>query len=289
MKWDEFKGRTSDMPMDAYHAHKALGSTGLKYGLKSMAHFKAYKDGLVKLKESRALDIGKVVHSCILEQDFSGYVKGPDVDKRTKAWKEFEKDAKQSGKIVLSIQDYEQLKGMFDAFFKHPIATRAISKGKAEETFIAEDKSTGLLLKARPDYIVESEKGNYIVNFKTAQAADRDSFERAIYNYRYDFSEAHYIDVIEQAIGLHITDSLFIVIEKEPPYLIGIYRSMDSMIERAMQRRRHLLNRIAECEKSGQWPGLPIRPVDVDLPGFAITKEEMEIGDYEQESDSSVA
>ena len=272
----EYVGRVSGLAMEKYHSYPALSSSALKQGLETMADFKAHQDGKIKFKSTAALDLGTCVHSAILEQDLSGFRKGPDVKtKASKEWKAFDAECFQDGVIGLKPEEYETVRDMYEAFFAHPLAPKIIKGGVAEESFFSQDPKTGIELKARPDYLVESEEGNYIVNLKTSRDSKERAFVNDIYKYRYDFSEAHYMATIFEACGLRIKEALFIVIEKEAPFHIGIYRATDTMIERALERRRMVLDEIFECQKVGVWPGRKPEIIDVELPNYGIEKEEL--------------
>ena len=252
-----------------YHAHKAVGSTTLKYALQSMAKFKAAIDGRMKSKESDAFDLGKAAHAAVLEQNFDRYVCGPEVDKRTKEWKEFEE--KNQGKICLKESAYVQVQGMYEAFYKHSLVPRITNNGKPENSFFVDIH--GLEYKARPDYIVlegEREKESaYIVDYKTAASIDLESCQRAIGNYGYDVSGAHYIQVVSAAIEKPITEYYWIFQEKDPPYECVVFRMDDECKERAIKCVKRLYEKIGQCLKSGLWPGrYDARILDVDLPHY---------------------
>lgn len=258
-----------------YHARPEIGSSSLKVALKSPLHYKTQIiDGRAKEKKSTAMDIGTCAHSAVLEQSFDGYIKGPEVSsKRVKAWTDFVKENPK--KIVLTPQEYSDIRGMFEAFFAHPLTNRILANGQPEWSFFCEDPKTGLYLKARPDWLIEEDDGFFIVDYKTTDSAHADDFERRCYNLRYDISAAHYISVLEQVLKKPCKDFIFIAQEREAPYAIGVYRAFEDMIERAEKRRRRALDQIAHGIKTNEWPGYPASIQDIDLPGFAIHKEEL--------------
>jgi hypothetical protein len=68
---------------EVYHAEEHLGSTSVKQMKVSPAHF--YEAWKGHKKESKAFDEGTAVHSVLLEQDMSKFIRRPDgIDGRTK-------------------------------------------------------------------------------------------------------------------------------------------------------------------------------------------------------------
>lgn len=250
-----------------YHAHKAVGSTTLKYGLESMAKFKAAMDGRIPKKETDYFNLGKAAHSAVLEQNFDKYVCGPEVDKRSKEWKLFEEA--NASKICLKESQYVQVQGMYEAFYKHSLIPRITNNGKAENSFFVDIH--GVEYKARPDYLVlegEREKESaYIVDYKTAEDISFEACQRVIGDYGYDVSGAHYIQVVSAAIEKPITEYYWIFQEKEAPYECVVFRMDDECKDRALKCVKRLYEKIGTCNKSGLWPGrYDAKILDVDMP-----------------------
>lgn len=266
------------MPSDEYHAHKAIGSTTLKLGLQSMAKIKAKVDGRIREKSTDYFDLGKAAHSAVLERDFDNYVCGPDADKRTKEWKEFE--AANAGKLVLKEPQYLQVKGMYEAFYSHTLASKIVQGGKPESSFFVE--ILGQEYKARPDYtVVEgSERGDksaYLVDYKTCETLEYDFCQRAVANYGYDVSAAHYIKVFSATTEIPVTEYYWIFQEKEAPYEIAVFRADDECRERAMRLVNRLYEKVSACNKSGLWPSrFNSQIYDMDLPHFLAEKRSIE-------------
>jgi hypothetical protein len=266
------------MKSDEYHAHKAIGSTTLKLGLESFAKLKAKVDGKIKESTADYFELGRCAHSAILEQDFSNYVCGPEAAKNTKEWKTFE--ALYPDKVVLKESQYEQVRGMHEAFYAHNLAPKIIAEGQPEQSFFVE--ILGQEYKARPDWLkVESEgrekKDAYIVDYKTCQDLDYEACQRAIGNYGYDISAAHYIQVVSTAASLPITEYYWIFQEKEPPYELAVFRLDDFPKERAIKLVKRLYERIAHANKSKLWPGRYTSQIyDIDLPTYLTQKRSIE-------------
>lgn len=265
-----------DMTSDAYHAHRAIGSTTLKYCLESMAKFKAAVDGRILKPETDYFDLGKAAHAAVLEQNFDSYVAGPEVAKNTKTWKEFQ-DANPD-KICLKESQYAQVQGMYEAFYSHVLAPRITNKGMPEKSFFID--ILGQEYKARPDYIVpeggeRETQSYYLVDYKTISKLDYEQCQKQIANYGYDISAAHYIEVVSAATSAPITDYYWIFQEKEAPYELAIFRMDDECKDRARKVVKRLYEKIHTSNKSGLWPSRFASEVyDVDLPHYLLKLRE---------------
>ncbi len=257
------------MSSEEYHAHKAIGSTTLKLANESMAKFKAQVDGKIPKQETDYFNLGKAAHSAILEMDFKNYVCGPDVAKNTKIWKDFE--AANPGKICLKEAQYNLVRGMYGAFNQHDLAPKIIHSGSAEASFFV--NISGVEYKARPDYLVkEGEReteGYYIVDYKTTEDLEISAIQRAIGNYGYDLSAAHYINVVSAALEKPITEYYWIFQAKEPPFELGVFRFDDEGKDRARKCVNRLYAKISASTASGDWPpAFAPKIYDVDLPHY---------------------
>ncbi len=257
------------MSSDEYHAHKAIGSTTLKLALESMSKFKAQIDGLTPKKETDCFNTGKAAHSAILEQNFEIYVAGPEVSKATKEWKSFEAD--NPGKICLKTSQYEQIKGMYDAFNSHELAPKIVHRGTAEASFFV--NIAGVEYKARPDYTLkEGERETEslaLVDYKTTENLEYSAIQRTIANFAYDISAAHYLGVVSTATEKPITEYYWIFQEKEAPYELAIFRMHEDCKDRARKCVNRLYEKIHHGMTKNEWPGaFGPQIYDVDIPHY---------------------
>lgn len=241
---------TEKMTSEDYHASDAVSSTQMKQALISPAHYLALLTN--PPEPTAAMEMGTAVHSAILEKDFSKYVEAPPCRRGTKEWTAFEEA--NPNKILLKTEEYKNLVGMYDAFYAHPMANKIAQKGKAELSIFDTDPSTGLRTKARIDYLVQNENGNYILDYKTTTSANTKSFLNSIFNYRYDLSMAHYKDLAEKAISEKISDVFLIAQEKEAPYGLRVFRMSDRMLEIGLNDRNKALYIINEAKKKNYYP-----------------------------------
>lgn len=271
-----------EMNAATYHAEDGMGSSALKYALKSMAHYKAYVDGEIII-EGKNLDIGTAAHSAILEKSTEIFTSDKDIYielsekykgvRQTKAYKEWKEARNAEGKIVLGFEEVDAIKKMFGNFFAHSKAPMLVEDGTPECSFFAEHE-TGLKLKARTDYYVQSDEGDYIVDYKTSSSEiDGEGFSRSCAKFRYDLQAAHYMDVVERATGRPVKDYFWIVQETSSPYGLRIYRATEDMLERARDIRNKLLQDIAAAKESNIYKCYDEGIFGIDLPHWAVKED----------------
>lgn len=233
----------------AYHADPALGSTSMKtLALRTPANWKHESENRVY---KHVFDIGTLAHSLILENDTSAVTVIDVEDKRGNKWLVPAKEARDAGKIPVTADEWESIKGMRDAVMAHPEAARMFTGHIAETSVFHRDES-GLMVKVRPD----ARKPGIIGDLKTTNDANPNEFGRAAFNFGYFMSAAMYTDVWKAATGEDV-DFVFVNVEKTAPYLVSV-----TYLDAAdLNRGRALIERAkriyAECQASGNWPGYP--------------------------------
>jgi len=123
-----------------------------------------------------------------------------------------------------------------------------------EQSFFWQDEDTGVWLRARLD---AAKVHDQIIcsDFKSAASADPGEFARAAHRYFYDMQDAWYRDAILYTLGVPDAAFVFVVQEKDPPYLCAVYElSMRDVLE-GRERNRRARRVFARCQQSGVWPG----------------------------------
>lgn len=260
-----------EMSHEEYIKAPEIGSSDVKQAMKTLAHFKASKNGELEFKKSTAMDIGTAAHAAILEQDYSKFVEGPDVSKATKIWKTFV--AENEDKVVLKPDEFKQIKKMYDEFYKHDKTKQLMANGKPELSIFWTPEGISQGCKARLDYHIEHPDGDIIVDFKTARDGSFKEFQRAIYNYRYDISAVHYINAVEEGLGRKVSAFIWAVQENTAPYLVSLYMADADCLERAKKKWMNTLGKIDNAYKENHFPGYDIGIKEMDIPVWAISKE----------------
>ena len=255
-----------DLPDVDYRATKAVSCSVLKRFAEAPAK------ALVPSKDSAAMNAGRLIHSALLEpHKFDARYARTMLERRgTKDWKEEEAA---SGKTLLKVPEFDELATIRDAVMSHPTARELLAPGlEPEASVFWQDDATGLLCRGRVDGLRRDQR--IIVDLKTTVDASPPEFAKSAGNYRHHWQEAFYRRGVKAAAGGFEADRfIFIALEREPPFLIGIYELSPSAVAQGEREVMRALHEYAECERTGIWPGYAPEIVMVDLPMWAMEEE----------------
>jgi len=263
------------IPEAEYHADRdSLSVSGAKTLLKAPALFRWQQD---HPQHSDTFDIGSAAHELVLGV-------GPGIaiippTSRAKADQEAHKAAKEAaraeGKTPVTPEQYEAVQAMADKISEHETAMRLLSDGRAEVSAYAVDEATGVMRRARFDWL-----GTGILSdLKTTRSAEPWSFAGDVAKFRYHMQAAWYLDLARD-LGHPAQAFAFIVVEKEPPHLVEVYDLDDAAICRGRELNARALERFRDCTESGIWPGYTTRPfTTLSLPRWAHADN-----DYEEQA-----
>jgi hypothetical protein len=264
-----------DMTNEEYHSHPAVSKSDLDAARKSGRHYLDKKDGPPRPSTS-AFDLGTVLHASALPGECVDQVavRMPEgLKKTTKEGKAFVEAHK--GKILLNSSDAYALDQMMLSLLEHPFSQGLIKgdlKGKSEQSYFAVDAETGLETKARPDFILDDL--SLIIDLKTTLDASPKGFQRSMVNYRYFVQAAWYLDVVEMATGRRPEAFVFVAVEKQRPFNVGVYVADDEMIKIGREHAREDLEKIARWKSSGIYEGYSDRAEMISLPKWMLPKED---------------
>ena len=249
-----------------YFRNPGYSQSDMKQALESpeLLHWMKHEGGRAERKPSPQMIEGTLAHACILEPEkFMATYKvcGP---RNTKAGKEEAKEAIESGRQPITQAQYEKALGMNIAVNDNLLCNSFFVDGLAEQSFFSEDDRTALPMKARLDWITENDT---IVDLKTVAAggASPANFAKQVANFKYHLQAAHYLEMS----GMQ--RFVFVVVEREPPFQIGVYQLDDDAIAEGRYQRRKALDLIANCQVFNDWPGYtPLEPQTLSLPSWAF-------------------
>ena len=245
-----------------YHADSAIGSSGLiKFSECPALYYAEYLDQNRPARpSSQVLRFGSAAHVTLLEPDKfdSMYaIADPSIDKKTtKPWKDFKVEAEANNKEPLLYKEYESLCQMAAMIKRNELANSMLTGGKAEMSFFAKDSDTGLMLKARPDYLVRiPEIGDVIVDYKTTTISlnTQKQSNHAFGLHRY-IQASHHKKVVELATGGNIAYVCYVVQMQNYPYLVRVFAMGENEIQIGNDECQVLLEKIKTCQASGIWP-----------------------------------
>ena len=269
------------MDIKEYHKSKQIGSTNVKPAAKGFAKLFEHSINNTKSKSTTAMDEGSAVHCKLGEphlfvRDFATKPKGMTfVTKEGKAWK-----AENKGKTIISAEFGERLKEIEAAFLKSPAAKYYEAEGSVEESFfwdIAGNERGG---KCRPDWISKDRKT--IVDLKTTVSADPQSFQKSIISYGYHISAAWYMWGVELATGIKPEEFIWVAIEKEAPYGIGVYKADTELLQYGSQLCEQALININEWDRTNHYPDYTEKVELMGLPNWMKKRTEITPQNYQE-------
>ncbi len=232
-------------------------------------------------QQTEAKAIGSVIHHAILEphlferryhclndEDVIAQIGGKS-PRNTNKYRDWlaEQMAMHADKKLLGQNDFIKALRMRDAVHAHPAAAVLLKSGLAEQTVFFDEPNTGANCKIRPDWISDT---GFTVDVKSAEDASLYGFGKSSLNYRYDVQASFYDDGIAYATGRRPEGFAFIAVEKDPPYLVGVYFVTNDVFD--LGRRKYLQNlqTYIECKNNNIWPGYSAYMEPLTLPAYAL-------------------
>jgi hypothetical protein len=257
-------------------ARASLSSTGARELLKpgGPARFR-HKLDTGTLEVRREFDLGHAVHTLVLQSGPTP-VKVPGSGKDPEAWrtdadKERVAVLRAEGKVPLRPADFYAACAMATAVLDHPLAAKLLRTGEPERTLIWHDPVTGVMCRAKVDWL----RADGIVDLKTTESAAPDALSKAALNYGYAIQAPFYLRGFRELRQL-AAEPFFVhvAVEKTAPYLVHV----NQLTERAMawgdRQVSAALEIYRDCMAADAWPGYPTDEItDIDLPAWVRTEE----------------
>lgn len=212
---------------------------------------------------------GTALHLYLLEPDRADLLVGIYPDRRAgKAWEAYRDTF--AGEVILNATEAAEVHAMRDAVWKHSAAA-ALLRGATERELsvvvdLPEEAGPGLL-KARFDAL-DLQRG-CVVDVKSTRDASPDAFAWHAEEYGYYTQGALYRYAAHRAGWPSIEHHAIIAVENAPPWGVCVYRLMDSDLSDAWEEAMPHLRTLAECHRTGQWPGSPDTVQDLVRPARA--------------------
>lgn len=183
-----------DIDDPGYFRLKSIDQSQLKQFLKNPADW-AYHRFNDDHKPTDAMKFGTAFHAYLLGT--SDVVSLPEGESfRSKDNQKWRDEQLEAGNIIVSYNDMQLLKRMKEGIEQtslmpeYPDYMEIIEQGTKEQCIEWKDRQTGLMLKAKPDLIPVGT--DYLVDLKTAQKADAESFAKEVINYGYHIQTVFY-------------------------------------------------------------------------------------------------
>lgn len=206
---------------------------------KSPQHLLRYMQGATE--HTKALDIGKAFHTMVLEPAKldSEVVVFEGKTRRGKAWEEFKLE--NDDKTIVSTTEWNMINDMSGVVLENKEALEFINNSKHEIVEVWQNEDTLISCKGKADMVIENLNGKKtIIDLKTSSDCSPESFRRSCYKYGYDRQAAFYLD------GFKADEFWFVVVEKEKPHRVAIYKASDEFVEEGRMKNNKLLKTYQE-------------------------------------------
>lgn len=183
--------------------------------------------------------------------------------------------AASKGKTIIRHEDMALVEKIADKIGANEAARHALMRGVPEMTLAWQDELTGVWLRARPDFLprscIDGDDVRIVsdLKFMAGTHCSPRKFAKAMDEFGYVLSAAHYSEGIKQIYGKYPTGFVFVVVEKDEPHTVSLYYPSVEDIERGRLLMRQAINLFAACVKRDRWPGYADVPMEIELPIYA--------------------
>ncbi len=262
------------MMYEDYARVDAVNASTLKEIIKSPRH---YQYLLQHPKPATpAMLLGTATHLAVLEPGAfdSQYIRRPDGIKFTtadgKAWRD-EQIAR--GLAILDGDDYDAILAMRESLMQNPRCAELLTApGDVEKSISWTDPDTGIKCKGRPDKFLHC---GILLDLKTTKDVRPYPFTKTVMNFGYAFSMSFYVDGL-RANGREVKDVYLPAVESLAPHDCAAYRMTDELLDYGRAEYKQALATLAECRKTGNWPGVVVGEMDLELPRWAAQDDDTE-------------
>lgn len=272
-----------DVPAADYHGGVGVSNTMLSDMARSPFHcFALHLDPNRPERESTdAQSAGSLAHTVILEpQRFAErYVVRPDgIDYRTNAGKAWRDDAIAARLEPITADEHDTAICQRDAVMRVATLRKLLASGQAEVSAYWTDQRTGLLCRARPDWLHwTGPKRCVALDIKKTRELTPDAVQRAIASYGYHRQAAHYTNGL-RALGIEVEEFVFGFVSASYPFVAAAFVLDDETASQGADEVAELLEKFLYCSEQKTWPAFGDGYQPIGLPAWARRENEVEVG-----------
>lgn len=255
-----------DIPDSEYHADPvpdgSLSASGAKVLLECPAKYNYRQQAGEEHRDY--FDFGKAAHAQLL--GVGAPIRVLDFkDKRTNDYKAAEAEAYAAGETPLLRRDADVIDRMVAEVRRVPLAAALLdpARGPVEQSLFWHDL---IWRRARLDIFPDptTDGRPIIVDYKTAADASPRAFRNSSASYAYFLQASWYLAGYRALTGRDDAAFVFVVQEKEPPYVVGCYELTESYRRIGEWRAERAVAIWQHCRETGVWPAYSN---DVELVG----------------------
>lgn len=259
--------------VDGEHVGSLSSSAGRRLLELAPAEWRWEQDHPKDREVTEAMEQGSAVHTEVLGVgDPIVVVDAPDWKK--KADQERRKEIRAAGGIPLLPKQLARVHAMRDAVRADPVAGPLFASGTPELSAYARDPQTGVMLRARVDWLRELGGGRRVaLDLKTAESSDPEDFAKECAKFEYHVQQPWYEDVFELA-EMPLSAWLWVVVAKRPPHLVSVCELPPRAIDLGREIKRRAIDTYARHADTDTWPGHAPVIHQIDLPYWTYKQQE---------------
>jgi len=259
-----------NVPESLYHGLDRVSNSALSRLKRSPAHYRYSSfDG-----STEARLFGRAFHSALLTPDvFKSEYATFEGDRRTTGGKKaYAELVKTHGENVIRKGDVETIVAMRQSILQNTSASLLLSaEGKTEVSVLW--NCEGVPAKSRIDKHIPSE--GILVDLKSTRSAHPDAFAKSVASYGY-YRQAPFYMHAAASSGLSADRFIFIAVEKDPPYGVGVYELSYGAFMQGHAEIMDLIRTYKQCSDQDAWPSYGNDIMTLDLPRWAAYEVEEE-------------
>jgi hypothetical protein len=266
-----------DMSFAAYLGSDAYGASDIRAAkFDSPASMKWHREHRDEEEVTDATRIGKAAHCAILTPrlfDESFVVKPEGMKFQSDANKALRDKWLAEGRTILTAKEWAQVDAVVRAFHSKAAASIALVQADAIEASVFwTDTETGVFRKCRPDFW----GGGYVYDLKVSIDA-----EKGLDTLSYKAHANGWANQLAGGVaglnanGVAVKGGRLVVIAPSPPqqFRVWLLELRENDLLFLEMDNQNTCRVIAECERTGQWPGTPDDWQVIELPASAAFNE----------------
>jgi exodeoxyribonuclease VIII len=269
------------MGNDTYHTEApGLSCSGLKLIAKSPAHYQCRDE----YEETPAMAFGAAVHCAVLEPEVyaNAYRVFADGTRFTAKLKD---EHAEQGLTPIKQADHDRIRRIAEAVRNHPDAAALLADGQAEASGFWKDPATGVQCKLRADFVNPGLRA--VVDLKTAgnpfgakngSPARPEAWRNTVARTNGHWQPAWYLTGASIITGERWEDFAWIVVEPDPPFVVGVYQASRNLIYQASEEIKPVVAKYADCLRRDEWPVPRYGLEEMSLPDWRVREFEFHEG-----------
>jgi len=266
------------MNFDEYRQIEAVNWSRLKLLRQSPAHYRYAVEHPEDTGDTPGRRVLRAIHAAVLEpEDFDNQYAVWDGGRRAgKAYQAFKDE--HEGLDILNLTEMAKIGAIAHAVKDHPIAGPLLGGpfGKSEITLQWRDESRGIDCKGRADRLIDRGDGRWaLVDLKTVQTVNPAQLGATAAKLGWHGQLAFYGGGVRRCCDARYVDHLIVAVEDRAPHDVGVFSlDPDTALYAGEVLRDELLDRLAECRASDEWPGRLDEITDLPLPAWAYPRDD---------------